>query len=167
MGAVLVVRRTTVQDWRAVRSTRLTALADAPLAFGSTLARELPLDDLEWQRRVREGTWFLAWSGTQPVGVVAGVGVSDRSDERHVVGMWVAADHRGTPVAVQLVEAVVDWARRQGAVRVGLWVADGNARARRFYERIGFVPIGQRQPLPSAPELGEELLQRPLHAPTR
>lgn len=37
---------------------------------------------------------------------------------------------------------------------------DGNPRARSFYERVGFSPTGQRQPLPSAPEIGEELLQR-------
>jgi GNAT superfamily N-acetyltransferase len=156
------VRRAVVQDWHAVRSIRLTALADAPFAFGSTLARELAFDDQEWQRRVREGTWFLAWCGQQPVGIVAGISDTDQPEDRHLAAMWVAADQRGTSVAEELVEAIVGWATLQGAARVTLWVADANARARRFYDRLGFATTGQRQPLPSAPETGEELLQRPL-----
>ena len=154
------VRRATVDDWQAVRNTRLTALQDAPFAFGSTLAWELTFDDQEWQRRVRDGNWFLAWLAQQPVGIVAGISTADQPDVRHLVAMWVAADRRGTSVAEELVDAVCGWARLQGAGRVTLWVADGNPRARRFYERVGFSSTGQRQPLPSAPEIGEELLQR-------
>ncbi len=154
------VRRADVADWQAVRDTRLRALTDSPFAFGSTLERELAFDDQEWQRRVTRGTWFLAWFGQQPVGIVAGAQQADRTDARHLVAMWVAEDHRGTATATDLVEAVCGWARVQGARSVTLWVADGNLRARRFYERLEFRATGHRQPLPSAPELGEELMQR-------
>lgn len=112
------------------------------------------------QRRVRSGNWFLAWLGRQPVGIVAGVRATDRPDERHLVALWVVVDQRGTSVATELVEAVCGWARLQGARLVTLWVADGNPRARRFYERLGFRSTGHRQALPSAPEVGEELRQR-------
>jgi len=74
--------------------------------------------------------------------------------------MWVADDHRGTSVAAELVEAICGWTRLQGAKLVTLWVADGNPRARRFYERLGFHSTGHRQSLPSTPEVGEELMQR-------
>jgi GNAT superfamily N-acetyltransferase len=96
------------------------------------------------------------------VGIVAGISDTDQPEDRHLAAMWVAADQRGTSVAEELVEAIVGWATLQGAARVTLWVADANARARRFYDRLGFATTGQRQPLPSAPETGEELLQRPL-----
>ena len=120
----------------------------------------MTFDDQEWQRRVESGTWFLAWLGEQPVGIVAGVRATYRPDERHLLSMWVAVDQRGTSVATELVEAVCGWARLQGARLVTLWVADGNRRARRFYERLGFRPTGHRQALPSAPEVGEALMQR-------
>ena len=55
-----------------------------------------------------------------------------------------------------------DAAADGGAGTVALWVADGNDRARRCYERLGFVPTGVRQPLPSDPAVGEELLRRSL-----
>ena len=44
-----------------------------------------------------------------------------------------------------LVAAVAAWSRSGNAVRVGLWVPDDNARARRFYEREGFRMTGQRR----------------------
>lgn len=162
MGEVVEVRRAEAGDWQAVRLTRLRALADSPFAFASTLEREMRFDDQQWQRRVGSGNWFLAWLGQQPVGIVAGVHASDRPDERHLVAMWVAVDQRGSSVATELVEAVCAWARLHGARLVTLWVADGNPRARRFYERLGFRSSGHRQALPSAPEVGEELMERPL-----
>jgi len=160
MSDVVRVNRAEADDWQAVRDTRLTALADAPFAFGATLEREMAFDDQEWQRRVRDGNWFLAWLDQQPVGIVAGIHETDQHDERHLVAMWVADDHRGTSVAAELVEAICGWTRLQGAKLVTLWVADGNPRARRFYERLGFHSTGHRQSLPSAPEVGEELMQR-------
>jgi ribosomal protein S18 acetylase RimI-like enzyme len=59
---------------------------------------------------------------------------------------------------------VCSQAREDGAAAVRLFVVDGNDRTRRFYERLGFEPTGERQPLPSDPEVGEELLRRSLPA---
>ena len=81
-------------------------------------------------------------------------------DERHLVGMWVAPERRGSAVATQLVEAVCLAARAAGAAGVVLWVADDNTRAERFYRRLGFVETGERQPLPSNPAVGEQRLRR-------
>lgn len=164
MDEFVRVARAGADDWQAVRDIRLAALLDAPFAFGSTLERELAFDDHEWQRRVRDGNWFLAWFGQQPVGVVAGIQETGQHDERHLVAMWVIAEHRGTSVAAELVEAVCDWTRLQGANLVTLWVADGNPRARRFYDRLVFIATGRRQSLPSAPEVGEEFMQRRVNA---
>jgi ribosomal protein S18 acetylase RimI-like enzyme len=151
------VRRATVADWRAVRSVRLRALADSPWAFGSTLEREQAFDDAEWQRRTEPGNWVLALSSGEGVGVAAGLEESGRSaDERHLVAMWVAPEFRGTQVADALVSGISDWALASGASVLSLWVADGNDRARRFYERLGFQSCGERQPLPSNPNVSEE-----------
>ncbi len=147
-------------DWRIAKDVRLRALAESPSAFGSTFAREARFDDAEWQARVASGTWFLALSGTRAVGMAAIITQDCLPDERHLVGMWVAPEWRGTQVATQLVEAVCDAARAAGANGVVLWVVDGNARARRLYERLGFVGTGQRQPLPSNPAVGEERMRR-------
>ena len=83
-------------------------------------------------------------------------------DERHLVGMWVAPERRGSAVAAQLVEAACRAAAAAGAVGVVLWVADDNVRAERFYRRVGFVETGERQPLPSNPAVGEQRMRRAL-----
>jgi hypothetical protein len=49
MSEVEVVRAAAA-DWQDVKLTRLRALADAPYAFASTLAREQMYDDEEWRR---------------------------------------------------------------------------------------------------------------------
>jgi RimJ/RimL family protein N-acetyltransferase len=41
-------------------------------------------------------------------------------------------------------------------------VTDNNKPARRLYERCGFTPTGERQPLPSNPALGELAMTRDL-----
>jgi ribosomal protein S18 acetylase RimI-like enzyme len=57
-----------------------------------------------------------------------------------------------------LLEAALASAR-PGPDAVMLWVADGNLRARRFYERAGFRSTGERQPVAAAPHIGEEKLR--------
>jgi ribosomal protein S18 acetylase RimI-like enzyme len=50
-----------------------------------------------------------------------------------------------------LTEAVLDWARQEGFQVIELWVAEGNDRAAKLYERCGFAATGTRRPLPSDP----------------
>lgn len=149
----------TSAQWAAVRRIRLRALEDAPGAFGSTLTREEGLTEQEWRDRVKHAQWFLAWQEDRPVGVACGLAWEGRPEERHVVSMWVAPELRGTGLATRLVRAVARWARGEGASYLSLWVADPNRRAQRFYARLGFSPTGDRQPLPSAPEIGEQRMR--------
>ena len=160
----MTVRLVGPDDWAAVREARLQALADSPSAFASTLDRELAFDETEWRRRLTDGPWWLAEDAGRPVGLVAVYPRDDGTDERHLVAMWVAPSSRGTSTATDLVEAVCAWAVRTGAATVALWVVDGNDRARRFYERLGFVLTGERQPLPTDPRVDEELMRRTLRA---
>jgi GNAT superfamily N-acetyltransferase len=161
---VTTVRLVGPDDWAAVREVRLEALADSPSAFASTLEREVAFDETEWRRRLADGPWWLAEEAGRPVGLVAVYPRDDGTDERHLVAMWVAPACRGTSTATDLVEAVCSWAAGTKAATVALWVVDGNERARRFYERLGFAATGQRQPVPGAPDVGEELLRRSLTA---
>ena len=158
------IHRLAADDWRAARAIRLRALADAPGAFASTLAREEAFDEARWRQRVGENAWFVAGdpAAGPPAGVVAGVPEPGDADGRHLVGMWVEPAARGRGVADLLVDAVVTWSRTDGGRRLALWVVDGNARARRCYERLGFTPTGERQPLPTDPSVTESRMLRDL-----
>jgi GNAT superfamily N-acetyltransferase len=60
----------------------------------------------------------------------------------HVSNLFVRKDHWGSGLARRLHAAAVEHARDQGYQQLRLYVAEGQARARRFYEREGWRPVG-------------------------
>lgn len=155
-----MIRRITADDVEVYRHTRLRALADSPDAFASTYAAEAAFPHQTWVERVvgasagTDRAMFLAFDGKECIGLVGGF-TDDLGADRQLVSMWVAPAYRGTGVAADLVDAVLAWAVDGGAKTVGLWVTRGNDRARRLYERLGFVVTGDVQPLPSDPSKEE------------
>ena len=159
------MRRLGPEEWPLLRATRLRALRDTPLAFGSSFDEESPRPDGWWQASASGLAWFVAEedsaaagapeepSGrTGPVvGLAAGWPGPEPGGCPEVISMWVADRWRGTGVADRLLEAVIDWAVSIGAPALCLGVADGNDRARRFYERAGFRATGNSEPLRSRP----------------
>ena len=171
----VVVRRITTADAELLRDIRLRALQDSPSAFGSTYAVEVTRSEAEWAERAASGAsgndrfTALAFVDDDCIGLAGGF----RNDEdgHHadidLVSMWVAPSHRGSGVAEQLVDAVLDWARDDAQAEVvGLWVTHTNERAQRFYERLGFVETGDVQPLPSDPCKDEVRMVFGLRAPS-
>lgn len=161
---VVEVRRTSPEQWQVLRRVRLAALTESPRAFASTLDEEQAFDEAEWRRRAG-GTCWLAWDGERPVGTVALVPDDVSAGALQLVGMWVDPAVRGSGAAGALVEAACAHARGAGAVEVCLWVADGNERARRAYERWGFAATGERQPLPGDALRTEDRMRRVLDPP--
>ena len=60
-------------------------------------------------------------------------------------GFYVHPDSWGTGVADKLHDVAVMALQAQGWLTLKLWVLEGNGRARRFYERHGWRPDGERQ----------------------
>jgi GNAT superfamily N-acetyltransferase len=60
----------------------------------------------------------------------------------HLRNLFVRRDMWGSGLARALLAAAVDAARERGFARMRLFVAAGQARARRFYEREGWAPAG-------------------------
>ena len=137
-------------SWERLREIRLRALTDTPDAFGSSRAREEGQDEAQWYQLASTGRWWVAVTdagGAEhprregDVGLVAAG--HRRSDAAlWVYSMWVEPSWRGRGVATPLLDAVVGWAREERASMIGLDVADRAPRARRFYERYGFVANG-------------------------
>jgi ribosomal protein S18 acetylase RimI-like enzyme len=136
------VRQLTADDWMALRDARLAALAEAPYAFSSTVAREQAFTEQTWRERAGSGRTFAAWDHDAIVGLATGL---PEDGQWHLVGMWVSPKVRGTGVADRLVAAVCELARQAGFTSVTLWVTEVNDRARAFYRRLGFAPTGGRQ----------------------
>lgn len=138
-------------------------MQDAPNAFASTYQREVAFDEAEWRSRAASGACFLAYVDADVVGLAAGYHDANAAPhERELVSMWVDPRRRGAGVAAPLVEAVAQWARHDGATHLSLWVVDDNERARRLYERLGFMRTGATMPFPNDPDRFEERMTRPL-----
>lgn len=127
-------------DWERFRAVRLASLSDAPAAFGSRHADWVDAPAEQWQARLTQvPLTLLAHEDTTVLGVVSGQPVEEAWVE--LISMWVDPAARGTGVAGRLIAAVVDWAAAQGR-RTYLMVRSDNHRARRSYERAGFVDAG-------------------------
>jgi ribosomal protein S18 acetylase RimI-like enzyme len=58
-----------------------------------------------------------------------------------VEDVYVLPEHRSRGMGRTLFEACSDWAKKKGAAGISLQVAAGNARARKFYEALGFREV--------------------------
>lgn len=145
------IERLAASDWARLRAVRLRALADAPDAFGTTLAQDegRPLE--EWAARLadQQGATFAASADGADIGVVTGHTLAADGNFAGLFGMWVAPSHRRLGVAGALVDAVVGWARDRRCSRLLLDVADANSGAVALYEKKGFRPTGVRGSLPA------------------
>ncbi len=157
---LLVIRRIRPDEGPRLRALRLRALADAPVAFGSTLTREAAFTDDVWHDRARrgasgtEGVTFVAELDSRWVGIATGLPEDpDAPDDPRpvLVGMFVGSEARGRGIGAGLVSAVVDWAREREAEGLCLWVTATNASAIALYARCGFRDSGARRPLPHSP----------------
>ena len=145
-----------------MRDIRLEGLRDAPDAFGSTYARDAAFEPAEWHRRAtRDGSFFAFIPGLDVPAGLAG-GYEEGPGVVELISMFVRPQARGHGAGEALVDAVVAWAKDNGATSVHLWATESNQAAIRLYERCGFTVTPERQPLPSNPALGEIGMQRPV-----
>lgn len=122
----------------------------APL-LGAGAADRLGLEERTafWDRLIRTrpprmGSLVAARAG-HVVGLVqweTPIAADPRTGEIHAI--HVAEDERGTGVGRTLLQAATAALREQGMRRAILWVLEGNAGARAFYERQGWEWDGTR-----------------------
>lgn len=155
-------------DAAPLRELRLRALADAPAAFADSLdaQRRLPLDVWTgWASAAAEdaGTVIIvAVDNVRWVGMIVGRLLADGGETAWLEALWVDPGTRRRRLGERLIEAVAEWAREGGAVRLDLSVTEGNAAARALYAHAGFAPTGRRRPLPADTARIEIFLSRKL-----
>ena len=156
MVTVIAVIALTPDDWRPWRELRLAALAEAPEAFGSTLADWTGTGDAEerWRARLASVPFnaILTCDG-EPAGMVGAITNDDGAVE--LISLWVSPGFRGRGVGDAAVRAVLHWAGvNYPGFSAVLSVKAANDRAIALYARHGFVKAG---PSPDGPD---ELMMR-------
>lgn len=133
------VRALGPDDALVLREIRLRALADTPESFGSLLAVEAAKSEEDWRAWLGKCVWFAGFDGDAAVAIVCGL---PAEPEWSLFSMWVAPEARGNGLAGVLVGELRAAAKPTGARSIGLHVFEDNGRARRIYERLGFVATG-------------------------
>ena len=142
------------------KDARLHALRDTPSAFSATYIDECRLSDEEWIRRVSQWSGarskaYLAMDQGTPCGIVGGFLDPQDAIRAQLVSMWVAPSHRRLGVGSQLVNAIAEWARAEGAGLLRLVVTSNNQRAIQFYQRLGFAITAKIGPYRNDPFLDD------------
>jgi GNAT superfamily N-acetyltransferase len=156
---MLTIRREEPDDAEAVASVhvRTWQAGYAGIMPDEVLAR---LNVAAWAQRRREVgtadrdhpfTTLLAEDGGEVIGFTTFGPYrnnQDRDDLDHgygeILGMYVHPTHWGGGVGRELMGAAGAELWRRGWTELRLWVLEDNARARRFYERAGLAPDGER-----------------------
>lgn len=162
------MHRVTADDAARVRALRLEMLADSPLAFLETLATAAARPHAVNQQRVAQAArgcrlaQFVADPGGRArlLGHAGGTVLPDDPNETVVFTVYVTPPWRGGKMLAELVESVAEWSRACGRHRLMLEVADGNRRAIRAYEKLGFEDTGERVPHPVLPQFTELRMRR-------
>jgi ribosomal protein S18 acetylase RimI-like enzyme len=116
----------TAPAWRTSHEVTCGTLAEFERAFASA--------------ELRAGI-FIAWDGRERVGFVYVVRQLDFfTGETHGHVSEIAVVRDGSGAGRALMRAAEDYCRGLGVRFVTLNVNESNARAMRFYERLGFVP---------------------------
>ncbi|MFF9016543.1 GNAT family N-acetyltransferase [Streptomyces sp. NPDC014870] len=161
-----LIRTIRDDEWERCREIRLASLQDpvAKIAFLDTYEDAVQRPDAFWQERAEGASesganvrQFVAeapdgsWAGTitllveRPTDEVR-FGEPAKSDQTHIVGVYVRPEARGTGVIDALFRAGVEWSwslAEPEIRRVRLYVHEDNARAAAFYRRFGFVATGE------------------------
>lgn len=160
------IRRIRAHEGPLLRAVRLTALADTPHAFGSSLAREQAYTDRDWDDWAGsaasgdEQVLVLALDRDEVVGLAGGF--IDDGGEAKVISMWVRPTRRNDGLGRALLEEILTWARSVGAPAARLSVTAGDSAATRLYSRLGFVDTNDPGSLAWNPEIPTRRLRLPL-----
>jgi len=148
---VYAIREATVADAPAITQIWVRSIRAAYRTFVDP--RWLDGIDVRLAAKARERVWakgpclvLLATSGEgEHVGYVEVAPAAEgEAFAGELSGLYLVPEAFGSGLAGALFDRGVEWLRARGHRSMGLWVLKENARARRFYERRGGVPGGEK-----------------------
>jgi RimJ/RimL family protein N-acetyltransferase len=141
---MISIRRIHLGEGQLFKELRLASLKESPSAFSSTYESALGRSRKSWNEQAdstaegKDRCTFIAFSDGFPVGIAAIYRDNKKKQEGEILQVWVSPDFRGSRVAGELVETILQWSEENGFQRVLAKVTPGNDRALRFYKKCGF-----------------------------
>lgn len=131
-----------------LRRLRLGALLDASDMLLGDVTAERRRPWTAWRDDASTGTWFVAESSGEAVGLARLVAYADEFPPLHLETLWVRPHRRRLGVARRLVAFGEGLALQRGHDAVGLWSMTSNAAAVSLWTSLGYVPTGREDDLP-------------------
>lgn len=131
-------------EWLVFKEFRLSALLDTPDAFGGIHRDEIRKSNEWWQDFIDYSNIHGAFDGNKIIGIIGYLYPSKYNDKAALpVSVYVAPDHRGKGVNHMMFEALASHIRANtDAIGIDLDHAEGNKKAQRSYEAMGFIHTG-------------------------
>lgn len=125
-------------DLGAVARLQLNTALDAYAPIFGPDAPKPTLDEMigSWEEVLSRGQGWVATDGDD---VIGSAGLVPEPEGARIVSVYVRRDRWGDGVGGRLVETAVGVAGERGWSPLRLWVLEANTRARRWYERKGWV----------------------------
>jgi ribosomal protein S18 acetylase RimI-like enzyme len=152
MAAMTRLRRATTADAEALARGVIDGVADYPAFAPAGWSAPGLTAEIEHLRQAlaEDDVWcFVAETDGEVAGQVTVMPATraphpvDDPSLGHVSNLFVRRDFWGRGLARDLHRAAVDAAAARGFAQLRLFVAEGQARARRFYEREGWQAAGE------------------------
>lgn len=140
-------------DWALYKKLRLNSLLDSPDSFAATFETASSFTDDEWRQRLNNSKGLtsvlplLASYRANEAGLAWGVVNGNNDQYVYLYQMWVSPQYRGKGIGRALVQAIIDWCEDSGKSGIRLGVTTTNKAAVELYRSMGFVELGNTEPL--------------------
>lgn len=143
-GNRISIRQISAVEIDVFRRIRLEALRTEPSSFASRYEDWVDLPAGDWRRRLHDPV-FVAFTADEPVGIM---GLSRRrpckmAHRATLVMVYLRTNFRGTGLASDLLDVVIEFAGDEGILQLELAVSAENPGAIGFYHREGFSEVGR------------------------
>jgi GNAT superfamily N-acetyltransferase len=157
MALVFTIVRASVERAAEIAALYVTTRRAAYAAFFPVDvldAMSIPAETLRWQARMAESDAETIVAVDEAQAIAGFTHISWHNVEEPATGeveyMYVGTGQQGGGLGARLMAAAEAEMAASGMREAILWVYEGNARARGFYERCGWHPDGASKPSDSA-----------------
>ncbi len=140
---MITIRVLQFDDWMKWKELRKESILLCPTAFASSFDEEMNVSDRQFQDWITKNIIFGAFHDDHLIGT-AGFFQMELAKEKHrgvLFSVYVAPAHRHQGVAYQLVERVVQEAKKR-VIQLHLKVVSSNVSAVNLYHKHGFEVYG-------------------------
>lgn len=138
---IISFKKVSPDDWQKFREIRLKGLQTDPQAFGGTFEGESQENEEYWKERfsnpercfyaAEEGNIFVATAGSKKIA----------EDNWMIIAVYTLPEFRGKNISKELIEKIINEAKKTGATKVSLMVNPQQESAVNLYKKMGFEII--------------------------